>query len=63
MTAGVNGDASTGGGSWEVWDDTPEYTTTRFAGSDITKLCVRIATPGHTLESLDSGNCFPVEQS
>lgn len=60
ISAGVNGDASTGGGDWQVWDLTPRYETTKFAGTEIEMVCGRVATPFHTLESLDSGNCWPV---
>jgi molecular chaperone DnaK len=62
--AGVAGPVSDGSGAWKVWDD-PE----RFEGTPAEvgspdgvpdKLCARIATGGHTLESLDSGNCWPI---
>ncbi len=64
INAGADGDASKGGGPWQVWDITPGFTDAPvavFGSTEIPdKLCVRIATPRHTLESLDSGNCFPI---
>lgn len=65
LNAGAAGDASIGGGTWQVWDIVPEYRSTPGSvfvnGVVPEKLCVRIATPRHTLESLTSGNCFPIE--
>ena len=64
IEAGVDGaGVSTGGGLWEVWDQSPffEAPVAAFGGS-IDRLCVRVALPDHSLESLDSGNCWPVEQ-
>jgi hypothetical protein len=34
----------------------------RDLGGSIERLCVRIALFDHSLESLDSGNCWAVEQ-
>jgi molecular chaperone DnaK len=62
--AGIDGvGVSTGGGLWEVWDESPffEAPVSAFGGS-IDRLCVRVALPDHSLESIDSGNCWPVEQ-
>ena len=63
-TAGQPGDASIGGGAWLIWDDVNGF---QGALDQITvdgvlpeKLCVRIATINHTLESLESGNCIPI---
>jgi molecular chaperone DnaK len=63
VTAGLSGDASTGGGNWQVWDLTPVYESVKWADTDIQVICGRVATSSHTLESLDSGNCFPVTRS
>lgn len=64
--AGVAGPVSDGSGSWKVWDlpDTFEGTLEEVGSPNGVpeKLCARIATGGHTLESLDSGNCWPVFQ-
>ncbi len=64
INAGAPGDASIGGGIWQVWDLVPNFSDTPtavFGSSEIPeKLCVRIATSRHTLESLDSGNCWPI---
>jgi len=52
---------STGGGTWVVWD-TPSTFGASIAdlGGTVDRLCVRVAHSDHSLESLDSGNCFPV---
>ncbi len=64
--AGVPGPVSDGSGSWKVWDlpDSFEGTLAEVGSPDGVpeKLCTRIATAGHTLESLDSGNCWPIFQ-
>lgn len=67
-TAGAPGDASIGGNPWQIWDLVPEFNLAPSAGWLVDgvvpeKICVRIATPSHTLESLDSGNCFPIRTS
>lgn len=64
-TAGIAQDASVGGGVWQVWDDPEVYEST--PGNVFTdgvvpdRLCVRIATPRHSLDALDTGNCWPIE--
>jgi hypothetical protein len=64
--AGVPGPFSDGSGVWQVWDDPAEYDGTLAAiGSPDgvpEKICARIATSAHTLESLESGNCWPITQ-
>ncbi|MFT4866844.1 MAG: molecular chaperone DnaK [Ilumatobacter sp.] len=66
LTAGAAGPVSNGTGAWQVWDDPTRY---EGAPADVgspdgvpEKLCARVATAGHTLESLDSGNCWPVTE-
>lgn len=65
-TAGVAGNGiASGGGSWQVWDQLPEFTGSpgQIGGdADIESICIRVATDGHGLDSLDSGNCWPVER-
>lgn len=60
---GVPGDFSTGGGSWHVYD-TPEIITVslgQLGVSDVpVRLCTLIANQTHTIESFNSGNCWPV---
>ncbi len=64
-TAGAAGDASVGGGTWQVWDDGESFVSTPgkvFTGGVIPeRICVRIATPTHTLDSLRTGNCWPID--
>ncbi len=64
INAGLAGPESIGGGKWLVWDEVPDFSATPgevLGTAEMPeKLCVRIATSGHTLESLDSGNCFPI---
>lgn len=63
--AGTDGAGeSVGGGLWIVWDDTSGFTGTPgdFGGEEPTRLCVRIAQSDHSIASLTSGNCFPVER-
>jgi actin-like ATPase involved in cell morphogenesis len=64
ITAGGNGSGvSEGGGLWIVWDVAPMFeASVRDLGGSIERLCVRIALFDHSLESLDSGNCWAVEQ-
>ncbi len=65
--AGVPGPVSDGSGAWMVWDDPSQFegTPAQIGSPDGVpeKLCARIATAGHTLETLDSGNCWPIDQS
>jgi hypothetical protein len=64
--AGTPGPFSDGSGNWQVWDDPVEYDGTLAAiGSPDgvpEKICARIATSAHTLESLENGNCWPIIQ-
>ncbi len=64
-TAGLPGPYSDGSGAWIVWDDASNFEgTLGDVGSPDgvpEKLCTRIANGLHQLESLDSGNCWPVE--
>jgi molecular chaperone DnaK len=66
-SAGVPGPVSDGTGAWMVWDDPERFegTPAQIGSPDGVpeKLCSRTATPGHTLESLESGNCWPIDQS
>ena len=64
-TAGTAGPFSDGTGAWQVWD-TPKVIDVTLSeigsGSGVPeKLCVRIANQIHTLESLENGNCWPIE--
>lgn len=43
---------------WDIWDEPDGYAASRFGR--VNTLCVRIANAGHALESLSSGNCWPV---
>jgi hypothetical protein len=59
---GSNGaGVSSGNGGWLIWDQAATFTgaANQLTGSP-DRLCVRVALSDHTLESLDSGNCFPV---
>ncbi len=47
-----------GNPGWEVHGDPAGYVSGFFG--KVGKICARIATPGHALESLTSGNCWPV---
>jgi len=58
-----NGGASNGTGNWEIWDDPSGYSTDPIAifnGVVPSQLCVEVANPTHSIENLESGNCFPV---
>ncbi|MGI9644911.1 MAG: hypothetical protein ACR2O6_06335 [Ilumatobacteraceae bacterium] len=63
--AGAEGAISDGSGTWTEWDDPRTFTATpaeigsTTSGADT--LCVRVADDAHTLVSLDSGNCWPIE--
>ena len=50
---------------WEIWDDPRNFSgTPAVIGSPDgapAALCVRVATATHTLDSLDGGNCWPLE--
>ena len=57
------GGASVGGAVWEIWDDPSGYRTDPIALWDAvpSRLCVEVANPGHAIENLESGTCFPVD--
>ena len=62
--AGIQGAGeSVGGGLWIVWDDPDGFTGTTgdFGGEIPTRLCVLVAQSDHSIASITSGNCFPVE--
>lgn len=62
--AGVNNGVSDGSGSWALTDQL-EFSTTPGAiggNADIESVCIRVATDGHGIDSLTSGNCWPVER-
>ncbi|MFK8024698.1 MAG: Hsp70 family protein [Ilumatobacter sp.] len=64
VQAGTNGGQSDGSGDWLVWDDETGFTATlaELRIDSLDKLCVRVATPTHSIENLGSGNCLPVTQ-
>lgn len=66
QVAGIPEPMSDGSSAWKVWDlpDAFDGTLAEIGSPDgfPEKLCAHIATSGHTLESLDSGNCCPVSQ-
>ncbi|MEZ5377581.1 MAG: Hsp70 family protein [Acidimicrobiales bacterium] len=47
-----------GNPGWEVHGDPAGYVSSLFG--KVGKICIRIATPQHAIESLTSGNCWPV---
>ncbi len=61
---GTSGPFSDGSGNWQVWD-TPETITVSLAQIGVAdvpeKLCALIANQIHTIESLNSGTCWPIE--
>ena len=62
--AGIEGAGeSVGGGLWIVWEDPDEFTGTigDFGGEIPTRLCVLVAQSDHSIASITSGNCFPIE--
>ncbi len=64
-SAGLPGPYSDGTGAWVVWDDASNFEGTLAdigsPGGVPDKLCTRIANGLHQLESLDSGNCWPID--
>lgn len=65
-TAGVSNGISEGGGSWKVWDElTFTGTFGEVASPDPATewLCARVATDGHGLDGLETGNCWPLQDS
>lgn len=62
--AGTEGPVSDGTGAWIPWADPRSFTgTVADIGSPDgvpAKLCARVATATHTLESLEGGNCWPI---
>ncbi len=58
IAAGAESEGSIAGPGWDVHGDFAGYSTSIFG--KVGKICVRIANPGHAIESLTSGNCWPV---
>ncbi len=60
---GTSGPFSTGGGDWQVWD-TPEVISVSLGQLGVSevpeKLCALIANQVHTIESFNSGTCWPI---
>ena len=46
-----------------MWEDPDEFTGTigDFGGEIPTRLCVLVAQSDHSIASITSGNCFPIE--
>lgn len=62
-TVGAPGPFSTGGGDWQVWDNpqTIEVSLGALGVSEVPeKLCALIANQVHTIESFNSGTCWPI---
>lgn len=61
---GTPGPFSDGSGDWQVWD-TPQVIDVSLAQLGVSevpeKLCTLIANQIHTIESLNSGTCWPIE--
>ncbi len=63
VTAGVANGISEGGGSWQVWDELTFTGSVSGVGSPDPStewLCARVATDGHGLDGLETGNCWPL---
>ncbi len=63
---GTAGPFSDGSGNWQVWD-TPQTITVSLSQLGVSevpeKLCALIANQIHTIESLNSGTCWPIEDA
>ncbi len=63
-TAGASNGISEGGGAWQIWDQDVFTGSLGQVGSpdpEADSLCIRVATDGHGLDGLDTGNCWPFD--